>query len=169
MYWILKFYKYYKYEFVTECKPYSDFSYTNSYYGIYMYFIKSQTLYKAYLVSYLMIYKILKSFFNKNNHSNKNRLLKTLYIVQISLKLIGWTIVRLVTSLPRAVILDSYHFSNHFYNYKHLRLKDFNKDLFISFSYGFNERVIQSINDVIVPIMFYRVYKTDHAIFNFNP
>ena len=103
---------YSKYDSVLEIKPYDKFSYPQGIYNVYTYFLKGQTIYKAYLVSFSIVYKLLH-FFSEKKEKNYT-LYTTLKGIIFIIKRLLWLIVRVITSLPRTVIVDSYLCSRYF-------------------------------------------------------
>ena len=104
IYWFIRLCKYVKVNATTELKPYDEFYYPSTLFESYVFFIKTQTVYKAYLNSFATIYNILKTL-QQGSKSKKTTLLT---LLKLLVKTIPWLFIKFITSLPRTVILDSY-------------------------------------------------------------
>ena len=171
LYWICRMFYYSINTSVLEVKPYKNFLHPNTTFTTYTYYLKAQTFYKAYLMSFLLVYKMFK-FYGSLGRSTH---FSWLSAIKSGSKILFWLLIRVITSLPRAVIVDSYECSALFIIYNStfketLRRKFPFKDfLSTRVTARFNTNVIFYLNDTLVPIMNRRVFKTSLNKYNFNP
>ena len=101
VYWAYHFTRYSLLNNQPELKPSYYLNYKPKY--LFFHFILIHTFYRAYLNSFSFLYKVFNFFmgygFYKKNYT-------TLLLGLLALLL--WLVVRLVTSLPKNIILDSY-------------------------------------------------------------
>jgi len=181
IYWILKTVRYSTDFSVSELKPYGDFDNTPEGAPLYVvckFYIMGHTFQKAYLRSFLMVYKVLNFWKGEGiqscSKSYWDRVLKWAYLV---LRALFWFIIRVVTSLPRAIIVDSYRGSSAFICYfwgslfrQILIEKDitFNAEL-CYIKIHWSTTVMLQLYDVTMPIIYMRIFKTPSNKYNFNP
>jgi len=67
-----------------ELKPYDKFIHPSTYLEAYIFFIKGQTIYKAYLNSFFIVYKVLKIL----KQSHKSTKVTPLILINFLLKVI---------------------------------------------------------------------------------
>ena len=123
------------------------------------------TFVKAYINSFSILYKILftlSKFKVKNSYIN---------IFHSLLVLFFWLIIRIITSLPRTVIIDSYKWSLNFrypINYWLRVIKSGN--IKREFRGLFESNILYNdIFNKIMPLSFLRIYRDDSSKWNFNP
>ena len=166
IYWFIRLCKYVKVNATTELKPYDEFYYPSTLFESYVFFIKTQTVYKAYLNSFATIYNILKTL-QQGSKSKKTTLLT---LLKLLVKTILWLFIKFITSLPRTVILDSYWCSRFFWRVNNHNLCKYGWSRIIEeVGDRFYDKVIFYVSDALVPLMFLRIYKSNLSNFNFNP
>ena len=162
---------------IKEVAPYKDFTHPNSIFTTYTYYLKAQTFYKAYLVSFSVVYNASKLLLSSTRGAVQGRS-KYAYLtltLKLALKVLFWLVVRVVTSLPRAVIIDSYRCSSFFIIYNAMFKQTFRrelsrKDFFrVWITSRFYTNVTFYLNDTLMPITYKRIFKTPSNKYNFNP
>ena len=177
VYWIYKITCYSVNYNIKEITPYKDFRQPNNTFSTYTYYLKSQTFYRAYLVSFSVVYNVLKFLSNyaKNDLQERSKYYYLIFTIILIVKILFWLIIRIVTSLPRAVIVDSYYCSSLFiiYNptFKSVIKGESSPKIFFYtwITSRFGTSVIFYLNDKLVPIMRKRIFKTYSNKYNFNP
>ena len=181
IYWILKTVHYSTDFSVSELKPYGDFDHTPegaSLYVVCKFYIIGHTFQKAYLNSFSMVYKLLNFWkgerITSQSKSYWNLVFRWSYLV---LRALFWFIIRVITSLPRVVIVDSYRGSSAFISSSWIGL--FRK-IFIKKNISLEAQlrwirnrwstcVMMDLYDVTMPITYMRIFKTPSNKYNFNP
>lgn len=176
IYWLFMLFGYTTCVSVAELKPYQDFEHPNTMYTTYTHYLKAQTFYKAYLVSFSIVYRVAKFLLSEGEISGRYNMGNVLSFIGLFCRAIFWLIIRLVTSLPRAVLVDSYWCSRFFIVYNGLFMdtvltggKTTYAEFFVAITSRFNTSVIHHLNDTLVPIMYKRIFKTSSSNYNFNP
>jgi len=134
-----------------------------------LHIIYLQTLFKARINSYALIYNLLKELqkLRNNNKTPKHKILINFFVNFT--RLMFSIIFRLLTSMPKNVVIDSYVWSR---NFKYIFIR---RNLYKGNMYYFIKKTITNslIKDTIYnnlfPKTYLRVYKTPQSIWNFNP
>lgn len=144
-FWLYKYRMYTKNK-ISEVKPTCwDFELNSI--GMF-FFINS--FYKSYLISFLFLYKLLSLKHNKNINRNKTTIFLN-YFLSLAIKII--------TGLPRVVLVNSFVYSIKFFERRHLIF--FFKKLYFDVS-------IPELS-YLIPLEKLRIYKTEKSFYNFNP
>jgi len=175
VYWAYKVVRYLLDPSITEVKPKDNNSHPNTYLLTYVYYVKTQTHEKAYLNSYLIIYKVVK-FFKDNNkevRTSNYKIAILLNLLMLVPKLLFWTIIRIITSLSKSVIIDSYTCAQPFRIYNRSFITTLCKerklyDFFETITLHINTEVMLYFYKTLVPITHRRIFKTPSSKYNFN-
>jgi hypothetical protein len=172
LYWTFKFIIYRTYSSNIEVKPDSNdnfflWSFSTKY--IILHILYLQTFYKAYLNSYSLIYVLLKYSFEKPKVTKRTMYQSIIPFYINFMRLVSAILFRLLTSIPKNIVTDSYKWSLNF-KYIFTRRHLYKNNMF----FHIRETVVNSLikntlYNSLFPKTYLRVYKTDHILWNFNP
>ena len=179
IFWIIKFILYCKDSNIKEVKPAYKFIHPDTIIKTYIFYLKAQTIYKAYLVSYSIIYKVLIVLLGPKSEEKLPIYKRSMVLLSVFAKGVFWFVIRVLTSLPRAVVVDSYEISKCHTVCKgsfgwimrdenYAIIKGFRR-FFFWISYNTNERALMYLYNQLLPITYKRIFKNGVNNYNFNP
>lgn len=152
IYWPYKLIQYVRLKGVADLKPQTtEPVFIDTWYALFIYTV---TWKRAHLHSYNVMYTLLRKIKTNDGKSNPLRVLIRLPFI------VGWYILRLLTSIPRSVVLDSYAWSKRFKS---------GSDLLRWESLISNGILFILVLDEIKPLYRKRIYYSSDNLWNFNP
>ena len=122
-------------------------------------FIYNITFRRAYVNSFTLVYKTLK-FYNNYSLGNSNLSKKTTIVIKIILHFIVFIIWNMILGVPWFIVCRSFQYSKAFRSWRWSTYQ----------RYTLRGKVINNYQvRELDPGLFYRIYRTNNSIWNFNP
>ena len=171
-YWLFKFIVYFKTPHLKEVttKPTNElvlWGWSTHYFILHVIYL--QTIYKGYVNSLRVVYTLFKIIHRKIVTSEIHYNTNITYYVYILLRILTSILFKILTSIPKNIVLESYKWSKNFtYVYKRWHIYKFDlgnnlRRLII------NSLIKKTIYNNLFPQSFLRVYRTRESGWNFNP
>lgn len=151
IYWLCELGKYIRLEGSKDLKPSTEEPVFTKWYLLFFYIF---TWKRAYLYSYNTVYTLLRKITTTDEKRNP------FYVITKLPFIAGWYLLRLLTSIPRSVILDSYNWSGRFTSW--IDMQQWTLRIANGVTCG-------AICFEMGPLQRKRIYRKSGNIWNFNP